>query len=84
MRGEVVRRRRNNDAGSDQLPLDLLWGPIPAAQEPYHEPVRSDGRAPLAPLAPGQGGGDAPASCLAASGQLVSPLAAGCDWCSTR
>lgn len=56
MPGEAVRRHRNNEAGRDQLTVDLLWGPIPEAQEPNHEPVRSDGRAPLAPLAPEQGG----------------------------
>jgi len=34
MPGDALRRRRNNDAGRDQLPLDMLWGPIPEAQEP--------------------------------------------------
>src|SRR5258708_5978169 len=52
------RSGSNRNAGRDQLPLDLLWGPAPEAQEPDHEPVRSDGRAPLAPLAPQSGGGD--------------------------
>src|SRR3981081_2471721 len=52
------RSGSNRNAGREQLRLDLLWGPAPEAQEPDHEPVRSDGRAPLAPLAPQSGGGD--------------------------
>src|SRR6266536_6183526 len=50
-------RRSNKGAGSEQLPLELLWGPAPEALESNDEPVRGDGRAPLAPLAAQPGGG---------------------------